>query len=295
MTTRGLLILSITSVLAAGCAATPAEVDDDRPAAQQSEGGSDSVFAAAAETTTAAGTAAFELTGVTTFGPVQTPTDGQGVTDLTTGDTAMTATTTTPGGATIDLHIRTIAGELYQQGVPGYPAEQWIHVTGLPPAAQQQPGLTDPTAVLEQLADLGGTAEEIGTDQIAGADVTRYRAVLDGEQLADAIDGQIAGLGLDPASAEAQFLRDADFEAITEVAIDGDGLIRQTRSTTTITLAEPVPGTDITEIVNEFTMTLTDFGVPGDDLTVPDGALDVSFLELQQIQAQALTEQAAGQ
>ena len=293
MHVRGIAVLFAALALFVGaCADTGTQGDSTtsagRTTAPSSAGGS--VVAAAAASTTAAGTAAVEVDATTTLGDFQIPMTGGGAIDLETGDSRMTLAAAVPGEPTQEFELLVVDSVEYTRGPPGFAPNEWVRVTDAPDNGSQL-GFSDPTATLDTLKDLGATVEEIGTDTVRETQVTRYRADLGGDELAEQMQSQLTQMGIEPGSEQADLLDDSTF--VTEVAVDADGLIRQLQTTITVPVSGEMTDAGFDELVFDSTYTLTDFGVPL-DLTLPADVTEVTQLEMQQRQAQAGSAQDTG-
>ena len=140
----------------------------------------------------------------------------------------------------------------------------WLQVSD--PAALQalgvDPSTLDPTAQLRQLEEVLGDVERVGEDQVDGVDVVTYAD--------DAGPGGGAG-GHRPEPPAARGRGPGRGGPVLEIAVDGDGLVRQ--QVTTL----GAPGGSLTSVV---TLTVEEYGLdvdvqapPAEEVSEPDPAL----------------------
>jgi len=275
--TRRLLARVATPLLAASMAVSACSTSgqesiratsEDRPQADAAELTAADVLRGAADAPEQQGSLTMEMT--MDAGPGGTMVV-RGVFSADGRDADMTMTSPMGGG---DIRVLIVDG-VYYYAFPGLPAGvEWVSMspeemaesTGLDPSAA---GGMDGTSMLEALRGLSDDIEEVGTDELFGVPVTRYRATISG---AAAVQG---GLSAGTFSEEfAGIMEDALPESYTmDVWIDRDGLPRRQ----TWTLDMTIPGEGVQSF--SYRVDYPEWGTPIDvTAPAPDTVMSVSDL-----------------
>jgi hypothetical protein len=136
---------------------------------------------------------------------------------------------------------------------------------------------SDPTQMLQFLRAVSGKIEEVGREEVAGAETTHYKATIDLRRYPDAVP---------PAEREAA-RRSVDClieqlgssKVPTETWVDDDDLVRRMRTNFDLKVPSGAGGEVETNL--DITVDMLEFGVPAGDLTPPPAEQVTDMLELQ--------------
>ena len=133
-----------------------------------------------------AGSGTFDVSSETSAGGQVVTATGQGSFDDATGALQMQLTSPElPGQGEVTLELRQVDGAAYVSGLPGRP-DQWVEVPLEELGAAGGPlGGADPSQQLTLLEQVGDDVEQVGQEQVAGVETTRYTGVVDLEAAAE--------------------------------------------------------------------------------------------------------------